>query len=101
WNWSKAQQALSRVPASRSEDISGDPDAVAAIFASVAQEGRRMLTEPEAKSVIAAYGIPVPATHSVRSPEETRAAALDLLKSHRQVAVKLLSKAITHKSDVG
>lgn len=101
WDWSKAQQALGRVPASRSEDIVADRDAVAALFGQVAGEGRRMLTEPEAKAALAAYGIAVPETIVARSPAEAGEAAERLLADNGQVAVKLLSKAISHKSDVG
>jgi acetyltransferase len=99
--WSRAQKALMRVPSSRSEDVAGDRDAVLAIFRQVAGDGRSMLTEPEAKAAIAAYGIPVPATSIARSPEEAEKAAARLLGSFEKVVVKLLSKAISHKSDVG
>lgn len=100
-NWAHAQQALMRVPSARSEDVSGDRDLVLGIFRDVAAEGRRMLTEPEAKSVIAAYGIPVPETVVARTPEEAGQAAARLLGASASVVVKLLSKAISHKSDVG
>jgi acetyltransferase len=99
--WSRAQKALMRVPSSRGEDVAGDRDAVLAIFRRVAKDGRRMLTEPEAKAAIAAYGIPVPATLIARSPEDAEKAAARLLKSSDKVVVKLLSKAISHKSDIG
>jgi acetyltransferase len=99
--WSRAQKALTRVPSSRSEDVAGDCDAVLAIFRRAAVEGRRMLTEPEAKSAVAAYGIPVPETIVARSPTEARRAAAKLLRASEKVVVKLLSKAISHKSDVG
>ena len=69
-DWSRAQQALMRVPSSRSEDVAGDREAVLAIFRQVAKEGRRMLTEPEAKAAISAYGIPVPETIVAKSPAE-------------------------------
>jgi len=100
-DWSRAQKALTRVPSSRSEDVAGDRDAVLAIFRRTAVEGRRMLTEPEAKSAVAAYGIPVPETIVARSPTEARRAAAKLLRTSEKVVVKLLSKAISHKSDVG
>jgi acetyltransferase len=100
-NWSRAQQALTRVPSSRSEDVAGDRDAVLAIFREVARDGRRMLTEPEAKAAAAAYGIPVPETIVARSPAEAGEAAAKLLKTCPKVVVKLLSKAISHKSDIG
>lgn len=100
-NWSRARKALTRVPSSRSEDAVSDRDAVLAIFRAAAAEGRRMLTEPEAKAAIAAYGIEVPETVVARSPAQVQRAAEKLLKTSDRIVVKLLSKAISHKSDVG
>ena len=100
-DWAKAQKALMRVPSSRSEDVAGDRDAVLAIFRAAAAEGRAMLTEPEAKAALAAYGIDVPATVVAHSPAEVETAAAKMLESHERVVVKLMSKAISHKSDVG
>jgi acetyltransferase len=100
-NWSKAQTALSRVPESGGEDVAADREAVRGIFRAVAAEGRTMLTEPEAKAVLAAYGIPVPETIVAATPEAAGEAAERLLGRWDRVVVKLLSKTITHKSDVG
>jgi acetyltransferase len=100
-DWSRAQAALMRVPSSRSEDVAGDRAAVLEIFRRAAAEGRRMLTEPEAKAAVAAYGIPVPETIVAKSPAEAGRAAARLLKTSGKVVVKLLSKVISHKSDVG
>ncbi|GLS34816.1 N-acetyltransferase [Mesorhizobium tianshanense] len=100
-DWSRAQRSLMRTPSSRSEDTISDREAVLAIFRQVAAEGRRMLTEPEAKAVISAYGIPVPETVVVKTADEAEKAAGRLLKGAQQVVVKLLSKAISHKSDIG
>jgi acetyltransferase len=100
-DWSRAQAALMGVPAGRHDDAAGDREAVAAIFRRAAAEGRRMLTEPEAKAAIAQYGIAVPQTIVAASPEEAGAAAVRLLKDSARVAVKLLSRTVTHKSDVG
>jgi acetyltransferase len=99
--WSRAQHALLRVPPAHSEETTGDRHAVRSIFRQAAGEGRRMLTEPEAKAAIAAYGIPVPETIIARSPEEAEEAAGRLLAVSEKVVVKLLSKTISHKSDVG
>ncbi len=99
--WSRAQKALTRVPSSRSEDVTGDRDALRAILSGAAAEGRRMLTEPEAKAAIAAYGIPVPETIVAQAPDAVGEAAGHLLQTSSRVVVKLLSKTITHKSDVG
>lgn len=100
-DWSRAQKALMQVPSSLGEDVSADKDVVAAIFRQAAREGRGMLTEPEAKAAIAAYGIPVPETVIARSAEEVEMAAARLLQSCEKVVVKLLSRTLTHKSDVG
>jgi acetyltransferase len=67
----------------------------------VAREGRRMLTEPEAKAAIAAYGVEVPQTIVAESPQAVKAAAAELLRGSKAVVVKVLSKAISHKSDIG
>jgi acetyltransferase len=100
-DWGKAQRALKRVPSSRSEDAASDREAVQQIFREVAREGRRMLTEPEAKAAIAAYGIEVPQTIIAANPQAVRAAADDLLRTSKAVVVKVLSKTISHKSDIG
>ena len=72
--------------------------AAARVVAQVLGEGREMLTEPEAKALLAAYGIPVVDTRSAISPDQAVevARALGL-----PVALKILSPDITHKSDVG
>jgi acetyltransferase len=100
-DWSRAQKALTRVPSSRGEQVTGDTEAVRTIFRRAAEEGRRMLTEPEAKSAIAAYGIAVPETVVAATPEDAGKAAERLLAKSEAVVVKLLSRTISHKSDVG
>lgn len=100
-NWSQAQKALMRVPSIRSEDVPGDSRTVREILRRAAKEGRRMLTEPEAKEAIAAYGIVVPVTLTVTTPEQVGLAAATLLRDNKAVVVKLLAKSISHKSDVG
>jgi acetyltransferase len=100
-DWSSAQKALSRVPATRGEDLSVDRAAALAIFQQVAADGRRMLTEPEAKAVVSAYGMDVPETVVAATPDAVRKAVQPMLAAGGKVAVKLLSKAISHKSDVG
>lgn len=99
--WSRAQQALMRVPEHGSADVNGRVDEVRQIFRGAAKEGRSMLTEPEGKAALAAYGITVPQTLEARSPEQAEEYAAKLLKDWDKVVVKLLSKEITHKSDVG
>jgi acetyltransferase len=64
----------------------------------VRTEGRTILTEPEAKSVLAAFGVPVVETHLACDVDEAVALAERI---GFPVAVKILSPALTHKSDVG
>ncbi|HEY9065117.1 MAG TPA: bifunctional acetate--CoA ligase family protein/GNAT family N-acetyltransferase [Burkholderiaceae bacterium] len=79
----------------------GPPDTAGArlLIERALAEGREMLTEPEAKALLAAYGIPVVPTVVVEaSPDGVAAAARPL---GYPVALKILSPDISHKSDVG
>lgn len=100
-DWSKAQTALTRVPSSHSEDVNGDRDKVQAIFRAAAAEGRHMLNEPEAKAALRAYGVPAPETIVARTAQAAQVAAAKLLKDWDRIVLKLVSRAVTHKSDVG
>lgn len=100
-SWSRAQKSLMRVPSGRGEDVAADRDAALKVLRAAAAEGRRMLTEPEAKAVVSAYGIAVPEIVIAHSPSEVREVAARLLDKHERIVVKLMSKTITHKSDVG
>lgn len=99
--WSRAQRALMRVPSSLSGDVAGDRDAVAAILKKAAKDGRDMLTEQEAKSVLAAYGMDVPEDLMARKPAQVEKMAAELLARSERMVVKLVSRQISHKSDVG
>ena len=67
-----------------------------------AQSGRTLLTEPEAKAVLAAYGIPTVPTRIAASLEEVEADRRRIFSSRRRtIAIKVLSEDISHKSDVG
>ena len=68
------------------------------IIAAVAAEGRTLLTEYESKKVLAAYGIPITDTELAQTPDEAVAAAGAI---GYPVVAKLLSRTITHKTDVG
>lgn len=100
-DWSQAQKALMRVPTHGSEDMRVDRELVLAIFRKVAAEGRRLLTEPEAKAALAAYAIPVPEMLEASSVDEVEKLASKLLETSNKIVVKLLSKQISHKSDIG
>jgi len=99
--WSRAQAALSRVPETSSEDVTGQRAVVRAIIDAAAAEGREMLTEPEAKDAVAAYGVPAPATRIVPDIDGVEKAATELLAKGGRIVIKVMSKAISHKSDIG
>jgi acetyltransferase len=96
--YNRNQQLLMEVPASVSHAVEEDRVTARAIVKEVLASGRSVLSEPEAKRVLAAYGIPVVQTRSVRSVEEAAQCAAEI---GFPVALKILSPDITHKSDVG
>jgi acetyltransferase len=68
------------------------------VIAEALHAGREWLTEPEAKSVLAAYRIPVVETGVALTVED--AVVMARAVGH-PAALKILSPDITHKSDVG
>jgi acetyltransferase len=97
-NYRRNQEMLMETPPSVPEDFSPDPETVHGIVGQALGEQRGWLSEPEAKQVLAAYGIPVAATHLADSPEAAAARAAQIAGA---VALKVVSPDITHKSDVG
>ena len=77
------------------------PEIVDASIAKALAQGRIVMTEPEAKAVLNAYGIPTVPTKVAPTPEEAAKEAANLLRGHASVVVKILSRDITHKSDIG
>ena len=63
------------------------------VMAGAAKAGRTMLTEPEAKAVLTAYGIPtVPTRVAARTARRSRRSRRILLKEAPALAVKVLSE---------
>ena len=96
--YKRNQELLMQTPPSVAEDFEPDTERASAVIGKALNEERVWLTEPEAKDVLDAYGIPVVATVSVGSPDEAAEAAA---KIGKPVALKILSTDLTHKSDVG
>lgn len=98
-SYRRNQELLMETPTSSPQEFIPDGPAVRAIVDAALAEGRAWLTEPEAKSVLAAYGLPVVQTRTVGLEiEEVLQAASEI---GYPVAIKILSPDITHKSDVG
>jgi acetyltransferase len=92
------QEMLMETPPSASGEFPADQDAVRRLVDAALAEDREWLSEDEAKSVLAAYGVPTVRTVRAAGPDEAAAAAERL---GGPVALKILSPDITHKSDVG
>lgn len=98
WRYSDHLHALYQTPSLPLTTTPPDRDSVSQLFEHVRSEGRTLLTEWEAKAVLAAYGLPVVETCIARSEAEAVAAADRL---GYPVVLKLYSPTITHKTDVG
>jgi acetyltransferase len=96
--YTKSLDSLYQTPDNILPQFTPDRKRVKEIFADVAREGRGVLTEIEAKEVLAAYGIPVIETLTATSPEECGQAAR---KVGFPVAVKILSPDVPDKALVG
>ena len=99
WRYSYNLEALYETP-SLPEDAEGIPDreAATAIVEETHESGRVLMTEYGSKQLLSAYGIPTVETRVAETPPEAVDAAQTI---GYPVAVKLHSKSITHKSDVG
>ena len=98
-NQAQLMEAPAAVAANAPEVRVADTAAVRTLVQAVLAGGSDMLTEPQAKAVLDAYGIPVVATRSVGTQPSEAASAAQAIGF--PVALKILSSDITHKSDSG
>lgn len=94
----RSQEMLMQTPPTIPETFTPDTETAQRVVDTALSDKRPWLTEAEAKSVLAAYGVPVVMTSVANTPEEAGKLAANLGKS---VALKILSPDITHKTDVG
>ena len=92
------QDLLLETPPSLPEMFEPRTDEAVKVIDAAVAEGREWLTEPEAKQVMEAYGIPSVPTFVAATPAK---AAEIAARIGGPVALKILSKELTHKSDVG
>lgn len=98
----KDQEALMRTPPSLPKNFKTNPDKARKVIQSALKENRPILTEIEAKAILNAYGIPTVKTVFASTPKAAEKAASRIITAEgSKVVVKILSKDITHKSDVG
>lgn len=96
--YQRNQALLRQTPPSVSDLITIDRAAAEAIIDAVLSDGRTLLTEPEAKDLLSAFGIPTVDSYIAQTPAE---AAECSQQFEGPAVLKILSREITHKSDVG
>jgi acetyltransferase len=97
----EAQEALMRAPPSLPGDFEVDAERARGAMAEAGKTQRPLLTEPEAKAVLSAYGIITAETWIAKNAAEVEQLAAGLLKKGSRVALKILSGDISHKTEVG
>ncbi|MCK8783680.1 bifunctional acetate--CoA ligase family protein/GNAT family N-acetyltransferase [Roseomonas sp. NAR14] len=104
------QEQLMQTPAAGTMATPAERERAAGILRRALDDGRTVLTEPEAKGMLAAYGVPVVETRIAANPfeagQQARALSGPLARAlpgapGTPVVLKILSPEITHKSDVG
>ncbi|NER82609.1 MAG: bifunctional acetate--CoA ligase family protein/GNAT family N-acetyltransferase, partial [Leptolyngbya sp. SIO1D8] len=100
WKYSYNLQGIYETPSLLPESEFGKTDRsqVETILDAAKAEGRTILTELESKQILSAYGIPTVESRTAATADEAVACAQDL---GYPVVLKLVSKTITHKTDVG
>jgi acetyltransferase len=99
--YGEVRDALMETPPSRPEHFSPDVAAARAPVETAVREGRRWLDPLEAAAVMAAYAIPAVPTVLARDADEAAAAARPFLAAGTPVVIKIMSRDIVHKSDIG
>jgi acetyltransferase len=97
WRYTYNLRGLYETAVPRS-DAELRPAEARALIETARGEGRTLLDEHESKAILAAYGIPTVPTRVAREEVQAVAAAREV---GFPVAVKLWSRTVTHKTDVG
>jgi acetyltransferase len=92
------QELLYETPAALPQDWTPNEARARQIIGEVRSARRALMTEFEAKELLACYGIPVVPTEAARNADE---AAVLARKVGFPVVLKLWSEVITHKTDAG
>ena len=92
------QEELLETPRPLPEDTEPDVAEARAIIRRARDAGNEWLTEDLSKQLLAAFDIPVVATHPASTPEHAREIAETLTGPY---VVKLRAEGLVHKSDVG
>ncbi len=99
--YKRAQDELMQTPPPLPDHPTFDTVGAQAIIAAAIRRNAPVLSEVEAKRLLACYGISTVPTSIAATPAEVGRLATLLLPTARAMVVKILSDDITHKSDVG
>jgi acetyltransferase len=97
----EAQDALMEIPPSVPEHFTREEGTAREVVERALAQGRAWLDPLEVAEVFAAYAIPIAPVFLARDAQEAAAAAAPLFAAGGTVVVKILSRDIVHKSDVG
>src|SRR5690606_8649155 len=92
------QKLLMQTPGPLSDRKTPSIEGAQLIIDNALAEKRQVLSEAESKAILAAFHIPIAQTATVRSASEAVIVAESI---GFPIAMKINSKQITHKSDVG
>lgn len=99
--YGEARDVLMETPPGLPSDFAPDTAKAKGIVSSAVAQGRTWLDPVEVHAVLSAYGIPVVPMAVAQTPTVARRHAEAFLAAGQAVAVKILSRDIVHKSDVG
>jgi acetyltransferase len=94
----RSQETLLQVPPSKAPEVSPDAAQARGVVDAALAAGRTWLDEPEVRQMLSCYGIPVAKAALATTPAEAAAHARAI---GGRVALKVFSRNITHKFDVG
>src|SRR6266851_2473449 len=92
---------LAQVPPAMPSEFAPDADAARAIVAAALADGRQWLDPVEIKRLLEAYEIAMVPTFAATDAEQAVAHASALFAQGATVVLKIMSRDIVHKSDVG
>jgi acetyltransferase len=94
-------EELAQVPPAMPETFAPDAGKVREVVAAAIADGRQWLDPIEIKQVLEAYDIAMVPTYAAADVEQAVTCARDLFASGATVVLKIQSRDIVHKSDVG
>ncbi|MBB4196947.1 GNAT family N-acetyltransferase [Rhodoblastus sphagnicola] len=99
--WRKAREALMAAPPSLPVDFAPNTSKARAVIAQAISRGHEWLAPVEISALLEAYDIPIAPARLARSPEEAAEVARLVLGRYGGCVVKIMSRDIVHKSDLG